>query len=114
MLSVIKEAVKQTIEVEKLSDFTIGTVLSVNPIKIQITQKLILGKNQLVISEQFTDHFIYMTAVEDDFNNIKDESKYKIRKKYILYNGLNVGEKVILARKTGGQKYFVIDRTGDI
>lgn len=112
MLSVIKEAVKQTIEVEKLTDFTVGSVLSVSPLKIEITKKLILGNNQLAISERLTNHFEYMTAVENNFNDLKDKSKYEARKKYIIYSGLRVGDKVILARKAGGQKYFVIDRVG--
>lgn len=113
MLSVIKEAVKQTIEAEKLTDFTAGTVLSVNPLKIEITKKLILGSNQLAVSERLTDHFEYMTSVGNDFEDIKDKSKYEARKKYIVYSGLKAGDKVILARKAGGQKYFVIDRAGE-
>lgn len=114
MLNVIKEAVKQTIEAEKLSDFTIGEVLSGKPVKIQITQKLVLGENQLVLPEKLTDHFIYMTEVEKEFNDVDDKDKYNIRKKYIIYNALKTGDKVILARKAGGQKYFVIDRMGEI
>lgn len=114
MLSAIKEAVKQTLENEKLTDFTVGTVSAVKPIKIQINQKLVLGKNQLVISEKLTDRFIYMTAVENNFNDLKDKSKYEERKKYIVYGGLKVGDNVILARKAGGQKYYVIDRIGVI
>ena len=53
-----------------------------------------------------------MTAVENNFNDLKDKSKYEARRKYIIYSGLRVGDKVILARKAGGQKYFVIDRVG--
>lgn len=112
MLSAIKEAVKQTLENEKLTDFTVGTVSAVNPIKIQINQKFVLGKNQLVISERLTNHFTYMTAVEDNFDNLKDQGKYEARKKYIVYGGLKVGDNVILARKAGGQKYYVLDRAG--
>ncbi len=114
MLEVIKEAVKQTIEAEKPVNFTIGNVISEEPVKIQITQKLILGKGQLVVPESLTRHFTYMTAVEDSFNDIKDKSKYNERKKYIVYNGLKVGDKVILARAAGGQKYYVIDRAGEM
>jgi len=112
MLELIKEVAKQTIEAEKLADFTVGNVSSVTPLKIQITNKLILGSNQLVIPERLTNRFIYMTMVEDTFNNIDDRSKYKERKKYIIYDGIKAGDKVILARAAGGQKYFVIDRIG--
>ena len=114
MLKTIKEVVKQTIEAEKLADFTVGKVLSVSPLKIEITNKLVLGVNQLVIAEKLTDRFIYLTEVEDDFNDIKDEDKYRTRKKYALYDGLKVGDNVILIRKAGGQKYFVTDRVGAV
>ena len=112
MLNIIKEAVKQTIEVEKMTDFTTAVVISEKPLKIEITKKLVLGINQLIISEKLTDRFVYMSAVEDDFENLQDQEKYKVRKKYIVYDGLKVGEKVVVARKVGGQQYFVIDRVG--
>lgn len=112
MLRAIKEVVKQTVEAEKPADFTIGKVSSVNPLKIEITNKLVLGINQLVVAERLTDRFIYMTEVEDDFDDIKDGDKYRARKKYALYNGLKAGDNVILIRKAGGQKYFVTDRVG--
>lgn len=112
MLEVIKEIAKRTIEAEELTDFTTAIVISEKPLKIQITQKLILSKNYLVIPENLIDHFTYMTGVEDNFNDIKDKGKYEARKKYIVYNGLRTGDTVILARAAGGQKYYVIDRTG--
>ncbi len=113
MLEIIKEIVKQTLEAEKPVNFTIGNVISEEPVKIQITQKLILGKGQLVVPENLTNHFTYMTAVEDNFNDVKDKDKHNERKKYIVYNSLKVGDKVILARAAGGQKYYVIDRIGE-
>lgn len=112
MLGTIKEIVKQTIEVEKLTDFTVGKVSSVSPLKIQAASKLILGSNQLVIPDRFTNHFEYMVMVDDTFDDVNDKNKYKERKKYIVYDSLKVGDSVILARAAGGQKYFVIDRVG--
>lgn len=38
----------------------------------------------------------------------------KGRKKIIIHNGLTVGEKVILLRQHGGQKYVVIDRVDEV
>lgn len=38
----------------------------------------------------------------------------KGRKKIIVYNGLTVGEKVLLLRTQGGQYYIVIDRVDEI
>lgn len=112
MLSLIKEAVKQTVEAEKMADVTVGVVVLGNPLRIQIEQKLILGKGQLVVAERLTDRFEYATEVEYGFEDIKDKSKYEARRKFAVYGGLRVGDKVILVRKAGGQKYYVIDRVG--
>ena len=58
MLSVIKEAVKQTIEVEKLTDFTVGSVLSVSPLKIEIR---LVQNSEISIKSIFTQgkNFFY-------------------------------------------------------
>lgn len=37
---------------------------------------------------------------------------YKGRKTFTVHNGLKVGEKVLLIRLQGGQKYLVLDRIG--
>lgn len=113
MVQVIKEIVQKMIIAEKLTNITPATVISINPIKIQVSQKLILWQDFIVVPENLTNHFTYMTSVEDSFNDIKDKSKYNERKKYIVYSGLKVGDKVILARAAGGQKYYVIDRIGE-
>lgn len=112
MVQAIKEIVKKMIIAEKLTNITPATVISINPIKIQVSQKLILSQDFIVVPENLTDHFTYLTEVEKDFNNAEDKIKYRKRKKYIVYNGLKVGDKVILARAAGGQKYYVIDRAG--
>ena len=38
--------------------------------------------------------------------------KYRGRKKFLVYNALKNGEKVILMQIAGGQQYIVIDRVG--
>jgi len=35
---------------------------------------------------------------------------FKGRKKFIIHNNLSVGEKVVLLRMQGGQKFIVLDR----
>lgn len=38
---------------------------------------------------------------------------YKGKKKMLIHNGLKIGEKVMLLRVQGGQKYVVVDRISD-
>ena len=112
LLEVVKLAGLQAADASKPVNFFLGKVINVNPLEIEIEQTNRVNSVFLEVSERLTNHFEYMTAVENNFNDLKDESKYEARRKYIIYSGLRVGDKVILARKAGGQKYFVIDRVG--
>lgn len=112
LLEAIKLAGLQANSASKPVNIFIGKVININPLIIEIEQTNRINSDFLEVAERLTDRFIYMTEVEDDFDDIKDGDKYRARKKYALYNGLKVGDNVILMRKAGGQKYFVIDRVG--
>ena len=112
LLEIIKLAGLQANDTLKPVNIFAGKVINTNPLEIELEQTNRIKSDFLSVSENLTDHFTYMTGVEDNFNDIKDKSKYEARKKYIVYNGLRTGDTVILARAAGGQKYYVIDRTG--
>lgn len=113
LIEVIKLAGLQAAEASKPVNIFEGKVVRANPLEVEIERTNRVNSDFLEVSERLTDHFEYMTSVENDFEDIKDKSKYEARKKYIVYSGLKAGDKVILARKAGGQKYFVIDRAGE-
>jgi hypothetical protein len=75
-----------------------GKVTSVKPLKIMVEQKLTLGASQLVLSRNVTD---FQTTA-----TIKGENTT-----ITVHNGLAVGDKVILIRQQGGQKFIVTDRS---
>ncbi len=112
LLEVVKLAGLQATDASKPVNIFEGKVIQSNPLIIEIEQTNRINSDFLEVSEKLSDHFIYMTAVDNNFDNIADKSKYEERKKYIVYDGLKVGDRVILARKAGGQKYYVIDRIG--
>ena len=113
LIEVIKLAGLQAAEASKPVNIFEGKVVMANPLEVEIEQANRVNSDFLEVSERLTDHFEYMTSVENDFEDIKDKSKYEARKKYIVYGGLKAGDKVILARKAGGQKYFEIDKEGE-
>jgi hypothetical protein len=103
----------------QLSTFEVGTVTSISPLKIQVEQKKTLTKVQLVLTRNVTD---FETEVTVDW---KTESKsggsgdsafsshnhdVKGKKKIKIHNALKVGDKVVLLKQHGGQKYLVVDR----
>ena len=121
----IKKVSMEAVKASKPTDVDYGTVQSVSPLKIFIDQKLILTERFILIPQYLTD---FETEISFDDPNIKqvfttwdmeekgesDPSKIafkeKIKHKITIYNSLKPGDKVILLRQQGGQKYLVIDR----
>ncbi len=137
LLNLIKQASSSVIESEKPAAICFGTVISISPLKIRVEQKLTLGENQLILTKAVTDHWVDIEVshytVNDAFMDGKHKHKifdthsgggdcdtgdldtthkhaYKGRKKIMIYNGLLVGEKVLLLRVQGGQQYVALDR----
>ena len=114
------------------ADLFFGTVINVSPLTIQIDQKHILTSEFLILSNLVKDHSVDVTVSmqtendafmnpahthagvhgQTDAGNLdvthKHEIKHKI--KMLHHYGLTKGEKVILLRMQGGQRYLVLDR----
>ena len=128
-VKVIKKSAIEAVNNSKPADIFYGTVQSISPLTIFIDQKLILSEKFLIIPESLTD---YETEISFDDPSIKQvfttwdmeetsEStpskisfKEKIKHKITVYNSLKTGEKVILLRQQGGQKYMIVDRVVEL
>lgn len=127
----IKTAALDAVEASKPVNVMFGEVISASPLKINVEQKITLEAAQLVLARNVTEHWVEMTvshwtedetehthAVHDTYTGggssdpTAHKHAYVGRKKYLLHNGLIVGDKVILVRMQGGQKFIVIDRLG--
>lgn len=123
LLSTIQQIAKNTIESGSPSDYCIGVVQSVDPLTINIETQ----------EESLTEDFLILTDLVRDFTvdiqvNHTTENKaggsgdaefeshnhaYTGRKQITVYNGLSVGESVILIRQAGGQEFIVLSRIND-
>jgi hypothetical protein len=92
----IKRIVIQAIEAGDPCDVIPGTVIKESPIEIQIDQKTILSKSQVILPKQFTDH--------EEMMNIPGVGEVSVTVK----NGLKASQKVLMLQKRGGQQYVVI------
>lgn len=101
LLETIKTASIDAINASKPVEIVFGIVLSVNPLKINLEQKLTLSESFLIVPEDFTDRKI--NIVIDD-----EEKEIEIK------NALKVDDKLILARIQGGQKYLVLSRLAEV
>ena len=103
-----------------------GTVTSEAPLKIQVDQKKTLTEAQLILTDSVRDYAVELSTMagaseaphftEDESGGSGDAAfaphrhKYQGKKKWKVHNALKKGEKVILLRCDGGQKYIVLDR----
>lgn len=121
LVRLIKKAAIDAIEARKPVNVCYGKVINANPLKIVVEQKFILEKSQLVLCRNVTEFSTNITmnwASESAWNYegntilLSHSHNIKGRKQITVHNGLVVGDKVILIRQQGGQKYIVLDRIG--
>lgn len=101
LVKLIKKMAIEAVEASKPVHLCYGIVESISPLKINVEQKMILGSAQLILLRNVTDYKIKL-AVDTDGQDVREIT---------IRNGLSVGEKVVLARQQGGQKYIVLDRS---
>lgn len=96
LVSVLNRLVQKTVK-EKIrpSVFTVGEVISTNPLKIKISSNIELPSDVLIVGDQFKKQTLKTT---DGLHSV------------VWDNTLQVGDKVRLLSGTGGQQYFVIGR----
>jgi hypothetical protein len=88
-VDLIKEAALEAVEAEKPVQMVFGVVTSAQPLEIQTEQKLILPEDVLSLADPVRDKTI------------------------VIHRSLKEGEKVMLQRIQGGQRYIVMDRVDD-
>lgn len=74
-----------------------GTVQRANPVQVNVEQKLVLDKDFLIITERFKNTTVTINVEGKNYS-------------YTINNELKTGDKVILLREQGGQKFLILDR----
>ena len=97
LLETIKTAAIDAVNVTKPVEIVLGIVLSTQPLKIELEQKLSLSEAFVIVPEELTDRTVKI--IIDD-----------VEKEIEIKNALQVGDKLALAKIQGGQKYLIISR----
>lgn len=127
IVRMIKRAAVDAVEAQKPCTVLFGTVTQETPLEVLVEQKMTLSEAQLILSRSVTD---FQTEISFDDPDVKqqyttwdmEESaesppqkisfKEKTKHKITIYNALKTGEKVLLLRCAGGQRFIVLDRVG--
>lgn len=119
LVMLIKQAAVDAVNAKDPMSLKIGEVVSVSPLGIRINQKITIPASELLLTNAVRDYTVYATvdhATESAEGGDGEAAfaphshAYRGKKKFIVHLGLKVGEKVILLRCDGGQKFIVLDR----
>lgn len=119
IVKVLRRVVLDAVNAQKPANIVYGTVVSVAPLRVQVDQKLILEREHLKLTRAVMDYEVDMTVdhlTENRAGGSGEASfashnhEYKGRKKFLIHNGLIVGDKVTMIRAHGGQQYIIIDK----
>jgi len=97
IVKMFRIAAKEAIEASDPTAIEFGVVTSVTPLKILVEQKKLLTMTQLILTRNVRDYEVDMTVEQ-------------VKKKFIVHNALKLGDKVMLVKMQGGQKYIVWDK----
>ncbi|KKO50972.1 DUF2577 domain-containing protein [Paenibacillus sp. DMB20] len=93
MLDIIKKASLSAVSNTNPMAVLYGTVISENPLEVNVDQRFNLTEDFLVVGESMTEYKLYIAGEE-----------------YVIRQGLKTGDTVLLVRYQGGQTYLVLDR----
>lgn len=110
-----------------------GTVMSTEPLRIQVDQKLILGPQHLILTGAVENRTVRLqldhqteaagghshshqvttsrdSGSTDTYTAANHVHRYAGEKTVQVLNGLATGDNVVMLRVQGGQKYIVMDK----
>ena len=97
LLRIIKKAALEAVESAKPCAVAVGTVVCAEPLAIQISSTLTLPKRHILLSGSVCKYKAELHTADG-------------KNTMVIDNSPEVGEKVILLRIQGGQKYLVVDK----
>lgn len=119
LIEIMKRAAKEVYENDQPTDLRFGTVVSVKPLKVQVTNLFTIPQSMLVVPKHLTDYEVEVTVdwtTENQSGGSGDSAfashnhDVKGKKKMKVHNALKNGDKVALIRKHGGQSFYILDR----
>lgn len=119
LLQVIKQAAVEAVQAGVTANVVFGTVISMSPMVIQLESKMQIPEENLSLTKNTSLWSVDMTVDHqtEDAQGGSGEARYeshhhgyKGTKTFLVHNELQVGDKVILLRCEGGQRFVVLDR----
>ncbi|MFS8534835.1 MAG: DUF2577 domain-containing protein [Limnochordales bacterium] len=107
LLELIKKAGLEAVQANNPVQVLFGEVVSADPLTVQVDQRFILTSEFLVVPER-------LAPCEVDLSHTHQypggETEEALTEPLVIRRGLEAGDKVLLLRVQGGQKYVLLDR----
>lgn len=119
IVNIIKEIASTVIQNGEPMEIIVGEVVSTAPLEIKIDPKLTIPEENIILTKNTSEWTMEMSVDHITENRsggggyaefASHNHEYKGRKKYLVHNQLVVGDKVIMLKETGGQRYIALDR----
>ena len=119
IVNIIKEIASTVIQNGEPMEVIVGEVVSASPLEIKIDPKLTIPEENIILTKNTSEWTMEMSVDHVTENRsggggyaefANHNHEYKGRKKYLVHNQLVVGDKVIMLKETGGQRYIALDR----
>lgn len=110
LVKAVKQAAVEAVQASGPMSVCFGTVTSASPLKIQVDQKKTLTEAQLMLTNNVRDFTVEMTVDHRTENASGGSGDASFASHNRVHLALKAGEKVILLRCDGGQKFLVLDR----
>ena len=119
IVNTIKEIASNVIANGEPTEVIVGEVVSESPLAIKIDPKLTVPEENIILTKNTCEWTMEMSVDHVTENRAggggmalfeSHNHDYVGRKKYLVHNQLVVGDKVIMLKETGGQRYIALDR----
>lgn len=128
LVKLVKQAALEAVLANKPFAYCYGCVTAISPLEITTDQKMPLTAAQLILTDNVRDFNVELSTIEGEGESegphyteeetggsgyaefASHKHEYQGKKKWKVHNALKIGEKVILLRCDGGQRYIVLDR----
>lgn len=115
LTQIIKQIAVDAIETKKPLDVVIGNIISIEPLKINLSQFVDIKENMIVVPSEYKEHEEKIIIPEQKinlFDENEEEKEYTIKEQEITINiptKLKVGMSVYLLRFNKGQKFYMLN-----
>lgn len=107
MIDAIRKAALTALEAAGPLAVLFGTVAKASPLEVNVDQRFVLDADFLVVPESLTKYEIDAKHTHTYATGTTGEA---LEKKLLIRRGLEVGDKLVLLRLQGGQRYLILDR----